>query len=90
MFEYHHRLKICFFQKRPDLLWGPPSLIFSTHRGSFQCVRRLGLEVDLSSASSAEVNVRGYASSPPICVHGVRSVFSPYMRSWRALRLLPL
>jgi hypothetical protein len=30
------------------------------------------------------------ASSPSIGVHGVHSVFSPYMRSWHALRLLPL
>jgi hypothetical protein len=35
-------------QKRPDRLWGPPSLLFSDHWASFPQVKRPGHEVSHS------------------------------------------
>jgi hypothetical protein len=42
-------------QNHPDQFWGPPSLLFSGYKGSFMEVKQLGLEVDHSPASCAEV-----------------------------------
>jgi len=43
------------FKNRPDLLWGPPSLLLNAQRGSFLGVKRPGLEANYSPPSSAEV-----------------------------------
>jgi len=56
---------ICYSPKRPDLRWGPPSLLFSGYRGYFPGVERLEHEADNSPQTSAEVkNNRNCTSTP--------------------------
>jgi hypothetical protein len=52
--------------RRPDPLWGPPSLLSNGHWGALSPgVKRPGPEVDHSSATSAEVKkTRIYTSIP--------------------------
>ena len=58
--------------KRPDRLWGPPSLLLNGYRVSFPRVKWPLREVNHSPPSSAEVkNKWSYTSTPPICIHGV-------------------
>jgi hypothetical protein len=61
--------------KRPDRLWGPPSLLFNGHRSSLPGVRRPGRDVDRSPPSSADIkNVWSYTvlpPPPPVYLHGV-------------------
>ena len=50
---------------------------YSIHPVSLSGVKRTGREVDHPLPSSAEVkNEWSYASTPPICLHGVNSVKS--------------
>jgi hypothetical protein len=44
------------YSNRPNLLWGPSSLLLDGCRGSFPGVKRLGRDGDHSRPSSAEVN----------------------------------
>jgi hypothetical protein len=41
--------------KRPDGLWGPPSLLFNGYRGFFPGVKRPGRQINHSPPSSAEI-----------------------------------
>jgi hypothetical protein len=51
-------------QKRPERLWGPPSLPFNGYRGSFLRVKQLECEFNQSPSSSAEVkNEWSYTST---------------------------
>jgi hypothetical protein len=60
------------FPKRPDRLWGPPSLLFNGYRGTFPEVKWPEREVNHSSPSSAEIkNEWSYTSAPHICLHGM-------------------
>ena len=57
--------------KRPDMLWGPSSLLLNSYQCSFPEVKRSGLEVDSDPPSSCVVeNEWKYSSSPIrlICV----------------------
>jgi hypothetical protein len=56
--------------RRPDLLWGPPSLLVP---GALSPgVKRQGRETDHSPTTSAEVKKMWiYISTPPIRLHGV-------------------
>jgi hypothetical protein len=54
--------------KRPDRLWGPPSLLFSGFRRPFAGVRRPGRDVNHSCASSAEVQNEWSYTSTSCCV----------------------
>jgi hypothetical protein len=62
--------------KRPDRLWGPPSLLLKGYWGSFPEVTWSVREVNHSPPSSAEVkNEWRYTSAPP------------YILSWRGTQL---
>jgi len=61
-----------FPPKRPDLLWGPLSLLFNGYRDSFLWVKQSGHVVDHSFPSSAKVkNACHYTSTSPTHRHGV-------------------
>jgi hypothetical protein len=50
--------RIFYLQKRPDRLWGPPSLLFNGYRGSFTGLKRPGREAGHSTLSSAKLRIR--------------------------------
>jgi hypothetical protein len=56
---------------RPDRLWSPPSLLYSSLSGALSVgVKRPGREADHSSPSGAEAkNVWSYTSTPPNTPH---------------------
>jgi hypothetical protein len=57
--------------KRPDTLWGSPSLLFSKYRISSMVVKRPKREFNNSHPSNAEVkNEKGYTPDPTVCLHG--------------------
>jgi len=57
---------ILYSTKRPDGLWGPPTLLFNWYRETFQGAERPGREVSHSIPSSAEAkNVWNYTSTLP-------------------------
>ena len=60
------------FQKPPDCLWGPPSLLCNVYRGYVPGVEWPGREVNDLFPCSAEVKKRwSLTSLPPICLLGV-------------------
>jgi hypothetical protein len=62
---------ILFSPKRPDRLWGPPSLLYNGCRGAVSLVvKRQVREADHSPLSSDEAK-NGGAIPPLICLHGV-------------------
>jgi len=67
--------------KRPDRLWGPPSLLFDGTWGSFLEVKRLGRGADHSPPCRADVkNVWSYTSTPSVCLHSVeKDNFTVYL-----------
>jgi hypothetical protein len=68
----HSGKKFFSSPKRPDWLWGPPSLLFNGYRGSLSGVKRPGREVNDSPPCSAEIkNEWSYTSIPPTCLHGL-------------------
>jgi hypothetical protein len=68
------------FRSRPDLPWGPPSLLYNEYRVSFPGVKRPGRDVDLPPSYSAEVKERVELY-----------LYSPSGPSWPVLgRTLPL
>ena len=68
------RYKRHFSPKRPDPLWGPPSLLFSAHRCSFAGLNRPEREVYHIPPFNAVVrNEWSYTSRLPIRLHGVES-----------------
>jgi hypothetical protein len=66
--------KRCFsLPKRPDRLWGPPSLLLISTAVFFRGVRQLGREVDYSTTSGAKVkNAWSYISTPPTSLNGMK------------------
>jgi hypothetical protein len=53
-------------RRRPNLLWGPPSLLSNGYRGLSPGVKRPGRESDHSPPTSAEVKKTWvYTSTPP-------------------------
>jgi len=58
--------------KRPDRLWGPPSLLFSANCGSFIEGKLLGHELNYLPVSSTKVmNEWKYNSAPLIYLNGM-------------------
>jgi hypothetical protein len=58
--------KFFSFPKRPDRLWGPPSLLFNGYGGCFPKLKQPEREVDHTSPFSAKVkNVWSYNSALP-------------------------
>jgi hypothetical protein len=57
----------------PDLLWGPPTCLYSAYHGDLSPgVKRPGHEVDHSPSPSAEIkNAWSYTLTPPIRLHCV-------------------
>jgi hypothetical protein len=71
-FECQQKLEIFLFSKLSKLVLGPTQPPIQGVLGFFPRGKTVGLEVDHSPASSAEVkNERSYTSTPPICHHGV-------------------
>jgi hypothetical protein len=59
--------RFSFSPKRPDLMWGPPTLLLNGQRGSFPRVKRPGNEIDQSPAPRAKVKeILSYLS--PYCL----------------------
>jgi len=62
-----HPANFSLLQKRPDPLWGPPSLQFNVYRGSFLAVNRPGRDDDHSPPPSANIhNAKSCAFSTPV------------------------
>ena len=58
--------------KRLDVVWGPPSFLFSGCRGSCRGLKGPWRDVDYPPPSSAEVkNEWSCTTIPPIRLHGV-------------------
>jgi len=56
----------------PYRLWSPPRLLFNRYRGPVSGVKRPARDVDNSHPSSTEIkNEWSYASTSPICLHGL-------------------
>jgi hypothetical protein len=72
--------------KRPDRLWGPPSLIFSRYRGSFPGVKQPGSLFNHSLPFSVEVKSEwSYTTTPPIRLHAVDS-YSGFFFNLKAIK----
>jgi hypothetical protein len=57
------------YSNRPDLLWGPSSLLLDGCWGSFPRAKWLGRDVDHSLSSSAEVKHEwSYTAALPVCL----------------------
>jgi hypothetical protein len=63
--------KFFFTSRRPDQLWGPPSLYLMGNGALSTVVKRPGLEADHPPPSSAEVKNGGARPSLLIRLHGV-------------------
>ena len=61
------------FRTRPDLPWGPPSLLYNGYRFCFPGVKRPGRGVNHPHISNAEVKERVEVSSTPS--QGLRGLF---------------
>lgn len=71
--------------KRPDHLWGPPSIVFSGYRGSVLGERQTWYEAKQLPASTARVrNEWSYTSTPPIFPHGIDRT-SPVLYSYKII-----
>jgi hypothetical protein len=53
----------------PNQLWDPSSLLSSGYEELL--THSQGMKLTTQPASSAEVNVWSYTSTPPICLHGM-------------------
>jgi hypothetical protein len=63
--------------KRPDLLWGPPSIVFSGYLGSFLRERQTWYEAKHLPTSTAGVrNEWSYTSTPLIFPHDIDRDFT--------------
>jgi hypothetical protein len=72
MFEYRRGQEIFYSSKCPDRFCGPPSLSSTGYRFPFLLVNGQRCEADHSFPPRDEVKNDGrYASTPPICLHGV-------------------
>jgi len=56
------------YQKRPDLLSGPPGLLFNAHRKYFRGVGGGGESNQSLPPSFGVKNERSYSSSPPYAI----------------------
>jgi len=66
-------------QYHPNWLWEPPSLLFSGYWGSYLEVKLPVHEAVHSPLPSAKVkNEWIYATTPPICMHGVERGNLPF------------
>jgi hypothetical protein len=52
----HEKQIFSLLPKRPDLVWGPRSLLLNGHRSALQGIKQPGREVDIFSPSFAEIN----------------------------------
>jgi hypothetical protein len=65
---------ISLLQKRPDKLWGPPSLLSNGYQESFLAGKRAKRKAYQSLSFSAEVkNEKPYSATPPVCLEGVHA-----------------
>jgi hypothetical protein len=70
------------FRKMSRLALRSIHLLFSEYRGTFEGVKRFGLEVDHSPPPSAEVESKwSYTAIPPIRFHGVDREYFPFTPS---------
>jgi hypothetical protein len=64
-FESRQGQGFSFLSKLLNRLWGPPSLLFNCHWGSFPEIKQWGSDFDYAVSSSTEVkNDWSYTSSP--------------------------
>jgi len=64
-FDFRQRLEFFSSPPRPDLLWGPTSLIPNEYQDPFSGLKRPGSEVDHSPPSSVEVKNAWSCTSTP-------------------------
>ena len=75
--------------KRPDRLWGPPSLIFSGYRGISSGVKRPECDVDHSPPSSAEVKNEWRCNcSVLICFDGIHRDSCTFLKEFLSVQHL--
>lgn len=71
-FDFCQGQEIVSSPKHPDQLRGPPRLLFSEYRGSYQGKKWLVCDVNNSSPSCFKFkNERSYTSSHLVCLHGM-------------------